>query len=105
MSNIAPDPTSRSSDAPPVNPYETRFRLPDSTAQLEGWMAELDPPASADDLPSTDELRDLLEGKIPTAEDKRAFWMRVCCLVVGLMAALYWLYMVRRYVLEMLSMT
>jgi len=105
MSNPGPDHPTTAAVPPAENPYGTRFRLPDSSAQLEGWMAQLDVPATAEDLPSTDELRALLEGKVETAEDKRAFWMRVGLLIVGLIAALYWLYMVRKYVLEMLSLT
>ena len=72
-----------------ANPYEHRFRLPDPSGQLAGWVAEIDQPATAEDLPSTAELRELLEGKRGSPQDQYARWARWLIVAVALAGALY----------------
>lgn len=103
MSNAAEEPDSRIPGESSANPYALRFRLPDHDGQLAGWVAQIDQRATVEELPSTAELRDLLEGKIRTPEERRARWGRVFILLVCLTAALYWLYLVRKYLLEMIA--
>jgi hypothetical protein len=87
-----------------ANPYELRFRLPEHEGQLAGWVAQIDQPPTAEDLPSTADLRDLLEGKVRTPEEQRARWGRLLILLLVLTAALYWLFLVRRYLLDIISL-
>lgn len=103
MSNASGDQHVPSREGAETNPYELRFRLPEQPGQLEGWVAQIDQPPTMEELPSTDELRDLLEGKIRTPAEKQARWLRALGLVVALVAALFWLYFVRKSLLEMIS--
>lgn len=103
MSQAAANPNSGSAGEAPSNPYELRFRLPEHEGPLAGWVAQIEEPPTAKDLPSTAELRDLLEGKIRTPEEQRNRRVRLLMLVVALAAALYWLYLVRKYVSVIMS--
>ena len=104
MSNAAEHRDSVNPVDSPANPYELRFQLPEHDDQLAGWVAQIDQPPTADDLPSTAELRDLLEGKVRTPEEQRARWGRLLIFLMALSAALYWLYIVRRYLLDIISL-
>ncbi len=103
MSNATGDHDVPSHEGVEVNPYGLRFRLPEQRGQLEGWVAQIDQVPTAEELPSTDQLRDLLEGKIRTPAEKHARWLRSLGLLVALVAALFWLYFVRKSLLEMIS--
>lgn len=103
MSQAAANPDSGNAREAASNPYELRFRLPEHEGQLAGWVAQIDQRPTAEDLPSTAELRDLLEGKIRTPEEQRNRRIRLLLLVLALAASLYWLYLVRKYVMDIIS--
>jgi hypothetical protein len=86
-----------------ANPYAPRFQLPEHDVQLEGWVDQTEQPLTVEDLPTTTELRDLLEGRLRTPVEQPNRWVRPLILVIALTAALFWLYVVRRYLLDIIA--
>lgn len=102
MSNATGDQNVPSREGAEENPYGLRFRLPEQPVQLAGWVAQIDLAPTVEDLPSTEQLRDLLDGKVRPPPGRHTLWLRVG-LLVALLAALFWLYFVRNSLLELIT--
>ena len=102
MSNATGDQNVPSREGAEENPYGLRFRLPEQPGQLAGWVAQIDQAPTVEDLPSTEQLRDLLDGKVRPPPGRHTLWLRVG-LLVALFAALFWLYFVRKSLLELIT--
>ena len=102
MSNATGDQNVPSREGAEENPYGLRFRLPEQPGQLAGWVAQIDLAPTVEDLPSTEQLRDLLDGKVRPPPGRHTLWLRVG-LLVALLAALFWLYFVLNSLLELIT--
>jgi ferric-dicitrate binding protein FerR (iron transport regulator) len=65
-------------------------------------VAQIDQAPTVEDLPSTEQLRDLLDGKVRPPPGRHTLWLRVG-LLVALLAALFWLCFVRKSLLELIT--